>query len=168
MKKTRIICALLITVLLFSSCSGKKGEKKPETQTPDDSTTQTTDTPTAPTGFINSLTGERTLETEAQTKLRPVAVSVNNLLPAQKVQTGLEKADIVYESYVEGGITRLLAVFKDLKSVKQVGTVRSARYVYAFQIFRYLGTYRTSRRRTLRPRKLLLASCHPFVHRLGV
>ncbi len=129
MKKLHLISLILIAVLLLSSCSGGKKPAKTETPSVDTENTQTTDTP-APVGFVNSLTGERTLETEAQTKLRPVAVSVNNLLPAQKVQTGLEKADIVYESYVEGGITRLLAVYKDISKAGEIGTVRSARYNY--------------------------------------
>jgi hypothetical protein len=56
---------------------------------------------------------------------------VNNLKPtAQQIQTGLDQADIVYEAYAEGGVTRLLAVFKDIKSADQIGSIRSARYSY--------------------------------------
>ncbi len=82
-----------------------------------------------PITYINPLTGEKNLDEETALQ-RPVAIMVNNLSTAQKVQTGLNDADIVYETEVEGGITRLLAVYKDFKSVKQIGTVRSARYVY--------------------------------------
>ncbi len=82
-----------------------------------------------PVTYINPLTGEDGLDKEAALQ-RPVAIMVNNISVAQPVQTGLNKADIVYETEVEGGITRLLAVYKDFKSVPQVGTVRSARYVY--------------------------------------
>lgn len=130
MKNIRLISILLIAVLMLGSCSGKK-KAEPTPDAPDSAVTDTaTDTPTTPSGYINPLTGERTLETEAQTKLRPVAISVNNISGAQKVQTGLESADIIYESYVEGGITRLLAVYKDISKVGEIGTVRSGRYNY--------------------------------------
>lgn len=79
--------------------------------------------------YINNLTGEIIADKEVSLQ-RPVAIMVNNISIAQPVQTGLNDADIIYETEVEGGITRLMAVFKDLKSVKQVGTVRSARYPY--------------------------------------
>ena len=79
---------------------------------------------------VNPLTGKETLDPAAVNN-RPVAVMINNLKPtAQEVQTGLDQADIVYEAYAEGGITRLLAVFKDIKAVDQIGTIRSARYSY--------------------------------------
>lgn len=125
MKKIRIISILTVIMLLICACS------KGETQPPAPQDPQTEVTPPAestPQGFINPLTGERTLETEAQTKLRPVALAVNNQLNAQRVQTGLENADIIYETYVEGGITRLLAVYKDISKIGEIGTIRSARY----------------------------------------
>lgn len=134
MKKIRILCTLLIIALLISSCAGSK--KPAEQPNPEDEVysdveqEEQSEIPIIETGFINPLTGERTLEKEEQTKLRPVAVSVNNLISAQRVQTGLEEADIIYESYVEGGITRLLAVYKDISKIAEIGTVRSARYNY--------------------------------------
>lgn len=78
---------------------------------------------------VNSLTGVQNLDPEKEL-LRPVAVMIDNDSLAQKVQTGVGSADIVYETEVEGGITRLMAVFKDFQSVKQVGNIRSARYPY--------------------------------------
>ena len=80
--------------------------------------------------YLNNLTGCYEFETEEQAKSRPVAVMVNNLSKAQKVQTGLSKASIVYETVVEGGITRLLAIFKNFDDVEDIGTIRSARYSY--------------------------------------
>ncbi len=78
---------------------------------------------------VNPLTGIENLDPAAENK-RPVAIMVNNIKPAQSVQTGLDKADIVYEAYAEGGITRLLAVYKDISTASNIGTVRSARYSY--------------------------------------
>lgn len=80
--------------------------------------------------YTNPLTGIENLEDESIAKRRPVAIMVNNISVAQKVQTGLSKADIVYETEVEGGITRLMAVFQDITQVEKIGTVRSARYAY--------------------------------------
>ncbi len=124
MKKLRILSILTVLMLMLCACS--KATPQPAPEQPPQTETQTPEP--EPVGFINPLTGERTLETEAQTKLRPVALSVNNQLNAQRVQTGLENADIIYESYVEGGITRLLAVYKDISKIGEIGTIRSARY----------------------------------------
>lgn len=60
---------------------------------------------------------------------RPVAVMVNNIDVARKVQSGLQDAYIVYEIVAEGGITRMLAVFKD-KETSRIGSVRSVRQYY--------------------------------------
>lgn len=79
--------------------------------------------------YANPLTGVEEL-TKEKSQDRPVAIMVNNISVAQKVQAGLTKADIVYETEVEGGITRLLAVFQDISKVEKIGTVRSARYAY--------------------------------------
>ncbi len=57
---------------------------------------------------------------------KPVlAVKIENT-SAGKPQMGLRSADIVYIEQVEGGLTRLMAVFSS-KLPKQVGPVRSAR-----------------------------------------
>ena len=80
-------------------------------------------------GILNPLTGTYDLDESAVGK-RPAAVMVNNIKAAWDVQTGLAKADIIYETYVEGGITRLMAVFKDAANMPEIGCVRSARYSY--------------------------------------
>lgn len=58
--------------------------------------------------------------------IRPVAVMINNIEAAQPL-LGISKADIVYECIVEGGITRLLAVFGNPQKVDTIGSVRSSR-----------------------------------------
>ena len=77
----------------------------------------------------NPFTGVKNLPKENVNR-RPVAVMINNISVAQRVQTGLNAADIIYETEVEGGITRLMAVYKDLSAVGQIGSIRSARYPY--------------------------------------
>lgn len=80
---------------------------------------------------VNPLTGTVDLAKDAET-LRPTAIMINNIETAWGVQASLSKADIVYETYVEGGITRLLAVFKDIRTVGEdkIGSLRSGRYSY--------------------------------------
>lgn len=59
---------------------------------------------------------------------RPYAVMIN-CHNASLPQAGLDKAYIVYEIMVEGGITRMMALFKDV-DVNKIGSVRSARNQY--------------------------------------
>ncbi len=54
-----------------------------------------------------------------------LAVKIDNV-PAARPQTGLEAADIVYAEQVEGGLSRLMAVYAT-RLPKAVGPVRSAR-----------------------------------------
>lgn len=56
---------------------------------------------------------------------RAVAVSIENS-PAARPQSGLNKAEIVYEFMLEGGITRFLALFWP-ELPDKVGPIRSAR-----------------------------------------
>ena len=104
-------------------------KKKADTLSVDSGSVPPVSSEVKPVTYINPLTGLDGLDKETALQ-RPVAIMVNNISVAQPVQTGLTKADIIYETEVEGGITRLLAVFKDFKNVSKVGTVRSARYDY--------------------------------------
>lgn len=57
---------------------------------------------------------------------RPIAVMINNHYQAVINHAGLQDAYIVYEINVEGGLTRLMAIFKD-KNTARIGSVRSSR-----------------------------------------
>lgn len=59
---------------------------------------------------------------------RPYAVMIDNHLGALP-QAGINKAYIVYEMIVEGGETRLMALFKD-RNLEKIGPVRSSRHYY--------------------------------------
>ena len=64
---------------------------------------------------------------------RPYAIMINchnGALP----QAGLDKAYMVYELMVEGGITRMMALFKDTE-VDKIGSVRSARTQYLDYVY---------------------------------
>ncbi len=57
---------------------------------------------------------------------RGVAVMINNVKTALP-QSGINSADLVYEMVTEGGITRLMAVYRDYNAMPVVGPIRSAR-----------------------------------------
>ena len=64
---------------------------------------------------------------------RPYAVMINchnEALP----HSGLQDAYIVYELLVEGGITRMMALFKDV-DVSKIGSIRSARTQYLDYVY---------------------------------
>ena len=77
---------------------------------------------------VNPLTG-LTMTDPSSLERRPVAVKVSNS-PSRYVrpQSGLDKADLIFEHYAEGGVTRLTAVFYG-QGASQVGSVRSGRMI---------------------------------------
>lgn len=119
MTKKLLAALLSLALLCMAGCGGND-------------TNSEVDAPSKPEPiiYVNPLTGIQNIEDEEVIYRRPVAVMINNISVAQKVQTGLTKADIVYETEVEGGITRLMAVFQDITKAEKFGTVRSARYPY--------------------------------------
>lgn len=70
----------------------------------------------------------------------PVAVMIENLSPVRP-QSGLGQAQIVYESLVEGGITRFMAVYDLSENIKEIGPVRSARPYYLEWVSEYDALY---------------------------
>ncbi len=61
-------------------------------------------------------------------KSRPYAVMINNNHDAWP-QCGIQDAYIVYEIIAEGGITRMMALYKDQDTAK-IGSIRSARHYF--------------------------------------
>lgn len=122
---TKKISALLLCLLMVLCVTGCKKYKDTSSEANVSEENETIE----PTYYTNPLTGVSDY-TENIAANRPVAIMINNIKTAQSVQTGVAKADIVYETEVEGGITRLMAVFQDVSSVSQIGSVRSARYPY--------------------------------------
>ena len=64
-----------------------------------------------------------------ESNLRPIAVMINNHKDARP-QVGLKSAFIVYELMVEGGITRMMALFEPTFEEAKIGSIRSARHNY--------------------------------------
>ncbi len=75
---------------------------------------------------LNPLTGLPPSD-PALMERRPLAIKVANYPRYIRPQSGLTLADNVYEYYIEGGLTRFIAVFYGNNS-EWVGPVRSGRY----------------------------------------
>ncbi len=147
-KKNLWITLLLILVIIsLGGCGQATPEPTPTaTRTPPPSPTATTEptaTPTAspePTATstpdvavvtpfppdVNPLTGEKMASAETLDHI-PIAIKVSNS-PEVRPQSGLGAADLVFEHFAEGGITRFTTVFYG-HSPEQVGSVRSGRLI---------------------------------------
>jgi len=75
---------------------------------------------------INPLTGQAASDPELLNR-RPMAIKVANYPRYIRPQSGLTLADQVFEYYIEGGLTRFIAVFYGNDS-EWVGPVRSGRF----------------------------------------
>lgn len=65
---------------------------------------------------------------DESSKSRPYAVMINNNHAAWP-QCGIQDAYLVYEIVAEGGITRMMALYKD-KDTAKIGSIRSARHYF--------------------------------------
>ncbi|HUC05163.1 MAG TPA: DUF3048 domain-containing protein [Acidimicrobiales bacterium] len=110
--------------LVLAACSG--GSTPPHQSIrikPPTTTTSTTAVPAA----LCPLTGQP-VANGGQVPQRPaLAVKVDNY-PDARPQSGLDKADIIFEEPVEGAITRYAAVFQ-CQEAPLVGPIRSARNI---------------------------------------
>ncbi len=66
---------------------------------------------------------------DEDSKSRPYAVMINNNSAVWSYQSGLNKAYMVYELLVEGGITREMALFRD-SDVEKIQSIRSSRHYF--------------------------------------
>lgn len=87
--------------------------------------------PTPKVYYQNPFTGEEQ-SIDYPVGQRPVAVMVDNIMSGSASenawpQSGLSKADIIFEMETEGGITRYMALFRDWTKMPVVGPIRSAR-----------------------------------------
>lgn len=83
-----------------------------------------------PNGFapaVNPLTG-LPVDDPAALDRRPLLVKISNAPPLVRPQAGIGAADLVFEHYAEGGLTRFSALFYG-QSPDRVGSIRSARLV---------------------------------------
>lgn len=137
-KRTFIFLLTLLCGLCFSGCSflyqEKPSSSEPPVQTvssPKPVKPTPTPKPVLPTPEPfekNSITGIPVERKEWENQ-RSVAVMVDNS-PDALPQYGISEADLLLEIPVEGGITRLMAVYSNLSEMPSVCPVRSARYYF--------------------------------------
>ena len=65
---------------------------------------------------------------DEDSKERPIAIMIDNNIGSAK-HVGLQEAYITYEVIVEGGLTRMMAIYKD-RNVEKIGPVRSSRHYF--------------------------------------
>ena len=90
---------------------------------------------------INTTKTERkklTIYDEDSNK-RPIAVMIDNNV-GYSSQVGLQDAFVTYEAIVEGGLTRIMAIFKD-KTTELIGPVRSSRHYFLDYALEYDAIY---------------------------
>ncbi len=150
MKKALI---LLMTILILSGCTDKSNQVTATTATTEPTsalttqptTTESTEPPTTTADPNLPQAGEvysainGTVIAEAASAQRPLAVMMDNFYAARP-QAGLNEADIVYEIYVEGLITRYMAVFQS-QLPDLIGPIRSARPYYLRLALEYDAYY---------------------------
>jgi hypothetical protein len=84
---------------------------------------------------VNPLTGQVVADPSLLDR-RPLAVKISNYPRSVRPQSGLSRADTVYEYYLEKGITRFIGIFYG-QDVEKAGPVRSARFFdeHIFQMY---------------------------------
>ena len=94
---------------------------------------------TEPEKVVEKEPEEKVKIIDLDSDTRPYAVMINCKSEALP-QAGLQDAYMVYEETVEGGITRMIAFFKD-KDLSKIGSVRSARVQYLPYVFEHDAIY---------------------------
>ena len=70
---------------------------------------------------------------------RPIAIMIDNNV-GYSYQEGLQDAFVTYEAIVEGGLTRMMAIFKDTNT-SLIGPVRSSRHYFLDYALEYDSLY---------------------------
>jgi len=126
------VLVLFVVVMIVAGAGDQVAEtttstttSPPETTVPPTSTTSTTTTTTVVGADLWPLTG---LPIEEGTPEDPIlAIKIDNS-SSGRPQEGLELADLVFDIPVEGGISRLLALYQS-RLPEEIGPVRSVREV---------------------------------------
>lgn len=121
-RKEKIILLMVfaITAIFLVSCGKKENNKNNSGDTGNNGNDGNNETPIVIEKKVKII--------DLESKTRPYAVMINNHHEAWP-HAGLDDAYLVYEIIVEGGITRMMALFKD-KDTAKIGSVRSSRHYF--------------------------------------
>lgn len=116
----RLFIFLLSVVMLCTSCSqGSIIIKKNSDSAVDSSANSASEPKEEISEFYKMATNSN----------RPIAVMIDNDSDASRPQIGLEDAYLLYEIIVEGGSSRIMALFKNY-DIEKIGPVRSSRHYF--------------------------------------
>ena len=107
----KILIALFIVSMLFTGCGTEPVEEKKEEPA------------------VSEKVEENVNKIKEESSDRPIAVMIDNDGNDSRPHAGLEEAYLLYEMYVEGNATRIMALFKDVNTAK-IGPVRSSRHYF--------------------------------------
>lgn len=114
----KVISILLILAVLFIGGCSKENEVV--STAPEQEETK-----------VEEVKEERNEFVELMEKdIRPVAVMIDNDGPSSRPQKGLESAYMMYEIIIEGGSSRIMALFKDASAIEKIGPIRSSRHYF--------------------------------------
>ncbi len=127
-RAVRLACVTLLALMTAGCFTSAPALQPPPTST-------APDTPTAPSVIavptsapaVNPLTGLPVSDPNVLNR-RPLVVKISNAPPLVRPQAGIGAADMVFEHYAEGGLTRFSAVFYS-QAPARVGSIRSARLI---------------------------------------
>jgi len=130
-KHQRVILAAAAVVIVMAGglaawllLRGEDPVREVTSAWPDAEAERAVDKPAEPP--VWPLTGLPAPGADAPANLRIVSVKIENS-PEARPQSGLQAADVVYESITEGGITRFNAMYHSQVPAEMIGPVRSAR-----------------------------------------
>ena len=133
--------AAIVAVALAAVCalgSGCRPQAKPVVTSTWPVATAEAKVPKPPEAPRWPLTGQAAPDDSAVLR-RPLSIKIENS-PEARPQTGLNSADVVYETVTEGGITRFNCIFQS-EVPRVVGPVRSARLSDLWIVPQYQGLF---------------------------
>ena len=124
MKKLVIIIALMLSVMM-SGC----GKQETEASTDETAKGESAGSVIIETGnkVTSYLTGKQVDESIG--RFRPISVMFNNV-EVGCPQTGISRADVVYEAPLASNTTRLIGIIEDWHDLEKIGSIRSTRDYY--------------------------------------
>jgi hypothetical protein len=133
---TLVALACLVAMSLLEGCSSNKSKSVAAQKT---STSASGPSTTAVPAGVAPLTG---LPGDPAKVDRPALIVKIDNAPKARPQAGINKADVVVEEMVEGGITRLASVFQSTDStVEPVRSARSTDIAFASALHKPLFAY---------------------------
>jgi hypothetical protein len=141
-----LVLGVIAGVIALSGSGETRATAEIVSDTPTPSPTATPRNTPAPTPTVIPYSGildgvpMTDEEWEARKDLLPVAVMIDNH-PSAYPHAGLAEADLVYEAFVEGGVTRFMAVFwrREAEFIEPIRSVRTPFLIWASELDALIG-----------------------------